>query len=253
MEKKNLLFYEAYEAFYAMAGKSRAFEAFCRDAYGEDFSQDGFSDAAQIDRILPCIPPSEDLHILDVGCGNGKMLAYLQKRTGAFIHGFDYSAEAIRTAKALYPENADFREGIIGQTEYPDESFDLVISMDTICFAKDMAAFVAQVKRWLKPGGVFFVGYQEGELLPKTMGLQSTQLARALMQCGMPFEATDITAQTYALLRKKRACAIAHRAALEAEGHGDWADLLLSQTDYAAGTLAQFQEKMARYLFVIRK
>lgn len=37
--------------------------------------------------------------------------------------------------------------------------FDVIISMDTMYFAKDMAAFVAQVKRWLKPNGVFFVGY----------------------------------------------------------------------------------------------
>lgn len=158
MEKKELLFYDAYEAFYAMAGNSHAFHAFCMDAFGADFSQDGFSNIAQIDMILPYIPRYGDVQILDVGCGNGKMLSYLQKKTGAGIHGFDYSSEAISTAQRLFRENAEFKEGIIGEIEYPEGSFDVIISMDTMYFAKDMSAFAAQVRKWLKPGGVFFVG-----------------------------------------------------------------------------------------------
>ena len=55
MMKEDLLFYKEYEDFYAMAKQSKAFEAFCRDAFGEDFSQDGFSDVAQIDMILKYI------------------------------------------------------------------------------------------------------------------------------------------------------------------------------------------------------
>ena len=73
MNKEELLFYDAYEAFYAMAGKSKAFKLFCKDAFGEDFSQDGFSDISQIDRILQYIPEGDNVHILDIGCGNGKI------------------------------------------------------------------------------------------------------------------------------------------------------------------------------------
>ena len=65
MDKHKLLFYDAYEDFYAMTGKSDAFRAFCRDAFGEDFSQDGFSDLEQVDRILKYIPKAENVHILD--------------------------------------------------------------------------------------------------------------------------------------------------------------------------------------------
>ena len=114
MEKENLLFYDEYEAFYEMAEKSTAFRTFCHDAFGQDFSQDGFSDIAQIDMILPYIPAKEDVYILDIGCGNGKMLGYLQKKTGAFIHGFDYSRKAIANSRALFTDRADFQEGIIG-------------------------------------------------------------------------------------------------------------------------------------------
>ena len=253
MNKKELLFYDAYEAFYAMARKSNAFCSFCRDAFGEDFSQDGFSNLGQIDMILQYIPKNNDVHILDIGCGNGKMLGYLQKKTGACIHGFDYSEEAINTACALFSENAEFREGIIGQIEYPEKYFDVIISMDTLYFATDMTAFVAQVKRWLKDDGVFFVGYQEGEVMPKTSNAHTTVLAEALKASGMTYEVTDISRQTYELLKRKQESAQKHRAMFEEEGNSQWFDMLICQTACINEGYEQFKEKMARYIYVIRK
>lgn len=253
MNKKELLFYNAYETFYAMAKESNAFQSFCKDAFGEDFSQDGFSDKSQIDMILQYIPQKNNVHILDIGCGNGKMLGYLQKKTKSCIYGFDYSEVAIKTAQTLFPENAEFREGIIGQIEYPEEKFDLIISMDTLYFAADMTAFVAQVKKWLKRDGIFFVGYQEGDVIPKTPNAHTTMLVKALKSNDMTYEVVDISKQTYELLKKKRESAIKHRAMFEEEGHGQWFDMLIGQTEYINQPFEEFKEKMARYIYVIRK
>ncbi len=248
-----MLFYNEYEQFYAMAEASNAFKVFCKDAFGEDFSQDGFSDIAQIDRILQYIPMGGNAHILDIGCGNGKMLGYLQKKTGAFIHGFDYSEQAIKTAQSLLQEKAEFREGIIGEIDYPKESFDVVISMDTMYFAKDMTTFVAQIKKWLKPDGVLLVGYQEGDVMPKTQNVKTAVLSKALEQNSMNYAVEDITEQTYHLLKKKRNAALAYQAAFEAEGHENWFDMLIGQTECATESYEQFREKMARYLYVAKK
>lgn len=253
MNKQDLLFFDAYEAFYTMASESKAFAAFCRDAFGQDFSQDGFSDIKQINRILQYVPTDAEVHILDIGCGNGKMLGYLQEQTGAFIHGFDYSEQAIKTAQFLFPQNADFREGVIGGMEYPEAMFDVIVSMDTMYFAKDMTAFVARIKKWLKQDGVFFVGYQEGDVMSKTEGVQSAVLTGALEQNGMKYEVTDITGETYELLKVKREAALAHQSELEAEGYKEWFDLLMLQTECVIEPYEQFKEKMARYIYVVRK
>jgi len=251
--KRDLLFYDAYEEFYAMAAQSEAFRNFCCDAFGEDFSQDGFSDIEQINKILQYIPKRDNVHILDIGCGNGKMLGYLQKKTGTFIHGFDYSEKAIEMAKVLYPENSEFREGIIGEIEYDAEQFDVITSMDTMYFAKDMTTFVAQVQTWLKPNGVLFVGYQEGDVMPKTQDAYTTVLADALHQSGMQYEVEDITEQVYELLHKKREAAEKHKQEFEAEGHQNWYEMLIGQTEYAQVPYEEFQKNMARYLYVVRK
>lgn len=253
MGKEEFLLYEEYEKFYEMAEVSSSFRAFCRDAFGEDFSQDGFSDIKQIDLILQYVPQKEDVHILDIGCGNGKMLGYLQERTGAYIYGFDYSENGIRTAQKRFQRKAEFKEGIIGQVAYPEEMFDIVISMDTMYFAKDMTAFVSQIKGWLKKDGVFFVGYQEGDVLPRTENADTSILAGALKKNGMNYRVTDLTEQTYNLLKKKRMAAMAHQAEFEAEGYGNWFDVLMGQTDYVNEQLDEFKKKMARYIYVAKK
>lgn len=74
------------------------------------------------------------------------MLGYLQKKTGTYIHGFDYSTKAIETAQSLFPINTEFKESIIGEIDYSEEEFDVIISRDTMYFAKDMTAFISQGK-----------------------------------------------------------------------------------------------------------
>ena len=253
MDKKDLLFYQAYEDFYAMACESKAFELFCKDAFGADFSQDGFSDLHQIDMILQNIPEKDNIHILDIGCGNGKMLGYLQKKTGAKIYGFDYSSNAIKKAKELFVKDSEFKEGLIGEIEYPKEKFDLITSMDTIYFARDMSKFVLQVMSCLKTNGIFFVGYQEGDVIPKTENVKTAVLSQILDNNNIKYQVYDITKQTYDLLAKKREVALLYKNDFEKEGHKDWFDLLMMQTECTTEPFDSFKKKMARYIYVINK
>lgn len=253
MNKRDLLFYDAYEEFYAMAENSKAFQSFCENAFGKDFSQDGFSNLEQIEMILKYISSKDNVHILDIGCGNGKMLGYLQKNTNAYIHGFDYSENEIKTAQHLFPENSEFREGIIGEIDYPEDFFDMIIFMDTMYFAKDMTSFVAQVKKWLKQDGVFFVGYQKGDVIPKTDNINTTMLSKALVKNDMNYEIIDITESTYELLKIKRMSALKHQSEFEAEGHCNWFEMLIGQTECATVPFEEFAKIMARYIYVIRK
>jgi len=120
-------------------------------------------------------------------------------------------------------------------------------------FADDMTAFVGQIKRWLKPKGIFFVGYQEGDVVPKTSNAHTSLLAAALRANGMSYEVCDITRQSYELLQRKRAAAEHHRPSLEAEGLKEWYDLLISQTEYAQCPYDEFKKTMSRYIFTARK
>lgn len=253
MSEQDMLFYKEYERFYAMTETSEAFREFCMQAFGADFSQDGFSDIEQINRILDYLPSEKGAHILDIGCGNGKMLGYLQTKAKVYIHGFDYSWKAIQTAKRLHPYRSDFRRGVIGVVDYPNDSLDMVISMDSMYFAQDMTSFVGQIWRWLRAGGVFFCGYQEGDVMPKTEDASTTELAKALRKHGIDYEVFDITMESYDLLRRKREVASSLREAFIRVGEKDWHDMLMGQTEYACKPYEEFCREMARYIIIARK
>lgn len=253
LELKELLFYEEYEQFYMMAKESVAFREFCRKAFGEDFSQDGFSDISQIDRILPYVPKDGQAHILDIGCGNGKVLGYIQKKTGAYIHGFDYSGKAIETARELFIDNSDFRQGMMGKIEYQPEMFDVIISLDTMYFAPDMSKFADQIMRWLKSHGVFMAFYQEGDVMPKTENERTSVLAKALTEKNISYECIDISRESYDLLRRKKEAALSFKEEFEKEGNGEWFEMLVAQTDYADKSFEDYSKEMARYIYIVKK
>ncbi len=250
----NHLFYNEYEEFYKMANTSKTFGMFCKNAFGKDFSQDGFSDIRQIHRVLEYFPKNKpEYHILDIGCGNGKMVGYIQKQIPAYIYGFDYSENAINCAKELFPYHSEFKKAVIGEVDYPSKTFDVIISMDTMYFAEDMTAFVGQINDWLKDDGVFIVGYQEGDIVPKTENVSTTRLAEALRINNMPFEAVDITVESYEVLKKKYDCAMALKEEFVKENNKQWFDMLVGQTEYANVTLDEFRTKMARYIYIVQK
>ena len=249
--KENLLFYDAYEEFYKMAATSETFRLFCIDAYGADFSQDGFSDVKQIDMIIPFIKNS-DAHVLDIGCGNGKMIKYLGDKTGAHVYGFDYSDNAIMQAN-INTDSVDFRVGVMGKIEYPKESFDVIVAMDSIYFATDMAIFLKQIREWLKPGGVLFVAYQEGDVMDKTENENTTVFAETLRTIGWEYEVKNISEDSYNMLVKKRDVALSYKNKFDAEGNGMWGKMLIDQTDYVLGGKEEYLKHLARYIYVCRK
>ena len=86
--------------------------------------------------------------ILDVGCGKGFLLYDLsQVVPQADVHGLDISAYAIEHGK---PEVKDrMRVGNANLLPFPDKSFDLVISLNTIhnLYCYDAAAALREIER----------------------------------------------------------------------------------------------------------
>ena len=61
------------------------------------------------------------------------------------------------------------------------------------------------------------------------------------------------TEEVYDLLLKKRTTAEKHKKEFMEEGHQNWYEMLIWQTEYAQVPYEEFKEKLARYLYVIRK
>ncbi len=90
--------------------------------------------------------------VLELGCATGDTTCALWTR-GANVIGCDLSADAIRIAHQRYPM-IEFRTSSVDRLQFASGQFDVVIAFELIEHVLSPAAFVEEVHRLLKPGGV---------------------------------------------------------------------------------------------------
>lgn len=109
--------------------------------------------------------------VLDFGCGTGYGTARLGDHCAKIV-GIDISGEAIEHAVGKYRrDNLTFLK-IAPVEERPlpfhDESFDVVLSFQVIEHVRDVTAYLTEIRRVLRPGGLLVVATPDrsSRLLP---------------------------------------------------------------------------------------
>ncbi|MBK70460.1 MAG: methyltransferase type 11 [Euryarchaeota archaeon] len=100
----------------------------------------------------------EGRDVLEVGSGRGGGASWIAKtHSPARLVGVDFSPEAVRHCKRWYANqtNLEFIEGNAQDLPFEDESFDVVYNVESSHCYGDMAAFIEQANRILRPGGLF--------------------------------------------------------------------------------------------------
>ena len=106
---------------------------------------------------------SDDV-ILDVGCGGGiniKRMAQDAKK----VYGIDYSIESVNLSKEVNEKLIDegkveIMKGNVKDLPFEDNTFDIVTAFETVYFWPDIEKCFGEVKRVLKPGGMFLIGME---------------------------------------------------------------------------------------------
>lgn len=97
-----------------------------------------------------------EMNILEIGCGVGIDLVKFA-RGGANVTGIDLAEKSIELAKLNFSFNhveGDFYRMNGEETEYEDNSFDVVYAHGVIQYTADARAMTREIHRVLKPGGV---------------------------------------------------------------------------------------------------
>ncbi len=115
--------------------------------------------------LFKMIKPLKANSILDVGCGEGFTLKKLEeKKLGKKNEGIDYSDDAIKIGKKIYPELALFKGDVYG-LKYKDNTFDLSLCTEVLEHLEDPKKAVEEIKRvtnkyiiFSVPNEPFFIG-----------------------------------------------------------------------------------------------
>jgi len=120
------------------------------------------------------------MHILDVACGTGN-LAFAAARAGGIVTGVDIATNLLEEARErakLEGLSIQFDEGDAERLPYPDESFDLVVSMFGAMFAPRPERVAAELVRVCRVGGqIAMANWTPGGFTGQVMKMTSTYVA----------------------------------------------------------------------------
>lgn len=96
--------------------------------------------------------------VLDAGCGVGGSSVFLAAVLNCRVTGITLSERQVEQARVnaqsrKVDDKAEFRVMDYAQTDFPDQSFDIVWGCESICYAHDKEKFIREAFRLLKPGG----------------------------------------------------------------------------------------------------
>jgi SAM-dependent methyltransferase len=244
-----------YNDYYQATRDSKAYAAFCERVFGRNFAQHGFSDMAQLDKLIEIGRLAPGQRVLDLGCGNGAMAEHIASTTGAHVTGIDYIPAAIAQAQERALDNGllDFHVMDMDALAFAPASFDTIISIDTFYFVEN-TALVRRLRDLLVPGGQMLIFFAHGAHGPdkdsfdkQTLAPDQTPLGRALAASGLPFRTWDFTRADYAHALLKRTVIEELRADLQCEGNLFLHDNRLAE---ANGVIAAVEAGLhARYLY----
>lgn len=92
--------------------------------------------------------------LLDLGCSSGAFLESMRSKSWD-LYGVEMSAECARQAKER--SGAKVFVGDVPDASFAPESFDVITCFDVLEHVYDPRSVLANVGKWLKPGGIFYV------------------------------------------------------------------------------------------------
>ena len=103
----------------------------------------------------------ENMRVLEIGCGDGGNLVPFAEK-GFDVFGVDMSPSRIEVAKECFAElglKGDFLASDIFKVKELEYQFDLIICHDVLEHIDDKRTFIANLKKYVKPGGVVFMSF----------------------------------------------------------------------------------------------
>ncbi|MCS6829986.1 MAG: class I SAM-dependent methyltransferase [Armatimonadota bacterium] len=100
--------------------------------------------------------------VLDAGCGFGRVALVLAAMGAQKVYGVDITTRRLNTFQQII-RDLQLEQSLVAEyrsaddTCYPDEMFDLVLSIEAVSHYNDIDAFFREAARVLKPGGVLLI------------------------------------------------------------------------------------------------
>lgn len=181
--------------------KSAAYRKMCKELFGSDRCQFDMMTQIQLAKLLDVLNIPICKNILDVGCGTGALTEYYAENTEGNVTGIDFSSEAIEFAQnrtRKKQSRLSFQVMDMDEIDFPPNSFDTVLSIDTLYFVNDLYNTINALRVSLQENGQMGIFYNSKIAVDDPKELlrpEKSALAEALEKYGMQYETWEFTAE----------------------------------------------------------
>ena len=120
--------------------------------------------------------------VLDIACGEGYGAGFLARQAKG-VTGIDMDAATIKQASAKYrKQNLLFKTGSVTAIPEAQNTFDIVVSFETLEHVADHEALLREVKRVLKPDGLLLISTPDKKTYTDESGYKNPHHAKELYE-----------------------------------------------------------------------
>lgn len=131
-------------------------------------SMSGDIELEHLHRYLFAAAACRGLDVLDVASGEGYGSAVLAQQARSVV-GVELDEGAVRWAQSRYgSERLRFVQGDCRELPLPDKSVDVAVSFETLEHFREHEEFVREVRRVLRPGGIFMISTPDRDVYNQT-------------------------------------------------------------------------------------
>ncbi|MFW9916256.1 MAG: class I SAM-dependent methyltransferase [Candidatus Thorarchaeota archaeon] len=254
-------FQRGYDSLLVRSERSTAHSIFCERVYGMDLCQTGMMDIKQLEKLLDLVKLqrlSKSSLVLDLGCGIGKITQYISDKTPAQLVGLDNAKKAIQEAQTRTQEIKErlrFQEGDLNNLEgiFEASLFDAILAIDSLYFADEMEACIAQMKDLLRSSGQMALFYSQMSYPTDPLEVlhpDKTDIALALKNCSLGYHTYDFTASEQSLRRKQGETLALLKEEFRSEGNSDIYKVRKTEAEWALKVFAAGRGR--RYLYHVQ-
>lgn len=119
-------------------------------------SKEGLAGAGEWSELQKILPEFNGKRVLDLGCGFGWHCLYAAEHGAVSVLGTDISEKMLEKAGEINSHKViKYEKAAMEDLDFPEQSFDIVLSSLAFHYIKDFAALAVKISRWLKPNGCF--------------------------------------------------------------------------------------------------
>ncbi len=119
-------------------------------------SEKGLAGAGEWPSLEKLLPDFAGKRVLDLGCGYGWHCKYAAQHGASCVLGIDLSEKMLKRAQEKnHDSRIEYRRAAMEELDFEEGSFDIVLSSLAFHYVKDFSALLANIRRFLVPGGDF--------------------------------------------------------------------------------------------------